>query len=111
MIENADWVCIINVEQKRETGQYYLTFKRVKIRYKDLSDLGYFNHPFQSNNRIQLIDDIDLPQSLSEDSLTSDFDGVDLLNKKGKRNATEREVIEDDLFDFSSSLTSKNTNR
>lgn len=105
IIENSDFVCIINVERKRETGQYYLTFKRVKIRYKDLSDLSYFNHPFESNNRMQLIDDIELPQSLSEDSLTSDFDGVDLMNKKGKRNATEREVIEDDLFDFSKSLT------
>ena len=95
------------MEKKRETGQYYLTFKRVKIRYKDLSDLGYFNHPFESNNRMQLIDDINLPKSLSEDSLTSDFDGVDLISKKGKRNATDRETVEEDLFDFSSSLTSR----
>jgi len=106
IVENCDWVCIINVEKKRSTGQYYLTFKRVKIRYKNVSDLGYFNHPFEMNNRMRLIDDIYMEKSLSEDSLASDFDGVDLLNKKGKRNATEREEIEDSsLFDFSSSLT------
>lgn len=106
VIENSDWVCIINVEKKRATEQYYLTFKRVKIRYKNVSDLGYFNHPFSVNNRMQLIDDIFMDKSLSEDSLASDFDGVDLLNKKGNRNVTEREEVEENnLFDFSSSLT------
>ena len=109
VIENSDWVCIVFVEQKRDTGQYYLTFKRVKIRYKNISDLGYFNHPFDGENRMRLIDDIELGKSISEDSLVSDFDGVDLLNKKGKRQATSREEIDDsnDLFDFSKSLSKK----
>lgn len=106
IIENADWVCIINVEKKRETGQYYLTFKRVKIRYKDISDCAYFNHPFESENRMRLLDDIGLDNPLSEDSLVSDFCGVELLNKKGKRNAVERESIDDgdSLFDFSKAI-------
>ena len=43
---------------------------------------------------MKLLDDIDLDHSLSEDSLVSDFDAVDLMNKKGKRTAVEREVIE-----------------
>ena len=104
--ENADWVCIINVEKKRETGQYYLTFKRVKIRYKDNSDCAYFNHPFMGENRMRLEDDIGLDHPLSEDSLVSDFCGVDLLNKKGNRNAVERETVDesDSLFDFSKAL-------
>ena len=106
IIENADWVCIINVEKKRDTGQYYLTFKRVKIRYKDLSDMGYFNHPFEGENRMRLIDDLYLDKSLSEDSLVSDFGGVDLLNKNGKRQATERDDdSSSDLFDFSKSIS------
>ncbi|WP_253264347.1 DnaB helicase C-terminal domain-containing protein, partial [Brevibacillus sp. MCWH] len=86
VIENSDWVCVINVERKRSTGQYYLTFKRVKIRYRDPNDLGYFNHPFEIGNRIRLLDDIHLETSLSEESLSSDFDAVDLSSsgKKGK---------------------------
>ena len=112
VIENSDWVCIINIEKKRSTGQYYLTFKRVKIRYRDPNDLGYFNHPFEMGNRIRLLDDIHLETSLSEESLSSDFDAVDLGNKKGKRNAVEREVIddgddEDDLFDFAAAINNK----
>jgi hypothetical protein len=107
VVENSDVVIIINVEKKRQTGQYYLTFKRVKIRYKDMSDLSYFNHPFAMESRMQLLDDIYLDHSLSEDSLVSDFDAVDLLNKKGNRTATEREVIEDDdLFVFNKSIGS-----
>ena len=109
IVENSDVVIIINIEKKRQTGQYYLTFKRVKIRYKDMSDLSYFNHPFDPNNRMKLLDDIYLDHSLSEDSLVSDFDAVDLMNKKGKRNAVDREIIDnEDLFTFNKSLGNKN---
>jgi len=63
-------------------------------------------------NRIRLIDDVHLDHSLSEESLSTDFEGVDLnIDKKGKRNAVERKVIkedkEEDLFDFSSALNKK----
>ena len=108
LVENADVLIILNVEKKRQTGQYYLTFKRVKIRYKDMSDLTYFNHPFDPNNKMKLLDDINLDHSLSEDSLVSDFDAVDLLNKKGKRTAVDREVVDDeDLFIFNNTLSKK----
>lgn len=111
VMENADWACIINVEKKRgtEQDQYYLTFKRIKIRYRDPNDLGYFNHPFEMGNRIRLMDDIHLETSLSEESLSTDFDVVDLSAKKGKRQAKQREVVDDgasadNLFDFASSI-------
>jgi replicative DNA helicase len=109
LVENADVLIILNVEKKRQTGQQYLTFKRVKIRYKDMSDLTYFNHPFNPNNKMQLLDDIYLDHSLSEDSLVADFDAVDLGAKKGKRNAVERETIntDEDLFMFGKSLGTK----
>lgn len=111
VMENADWACIINVEKKRGTNQHYLTMKRIKIRYRDPNDLSYFNHPFELGNKIRLLDDVHLETSLSEVSLASDFDAVDLSSKRGKKNATEREVIDgdddDDLFDFASSLKGK----
>jgi hypothetical protein len=103
--ENADVLIIINIEKKKGTNQYYLTFKRVKIRYREQSDLGYFNHPFEIGNRMKLMDDVDLEQSLSEESLATDFEGViDINTKRGKRNAKEREIVDEDndeeLFDF-----------
>ena len=108
IIENSDFICIINVEKKRSTGQLYLTFKRVKIRYKDAGDTGYFNHPFLNNNKMKLIDDVDLEESVSEDSLATDFDGVNPNDSGSRRTATDREVVkEDDLFNFSKSLTHK----
>ena len=109
LVENADVLIILNVEKKRQTGQQYLTFKRVKIRYKDMSELTYFNHPFSPTNKMQLLDDIDLDHSLSEDSLVSDFDAIDLGSKKGKRNAVERETIniDEDVFMFGKSLGTK----
>ena len=113
VMENSDWCCIINVERKRGTDQYFLTFKRVKIRYRDPNDLGYFNHPFILGNRMQLMDDVGLDKCLSEESLSSDFEGVELNSKKGKRNAVERQIVDDisdsanDLFDFASAINSK----
>lgn len=101
IIENSDWICIINVEKKRNTDKYYLTFKRVKIRYKEISDLVYFNHPFEGTNKMQLIDDIYMNKSLSEDSLSTEFEGVQLLMSKGKRTTVQRDIIDDDddIFD------------
>lgn len=109
VIENCDWIAIINVEKKRENERYYLTFKRIKIRYKDISDLGYFNHPFESNNKMRLMDDVGLDHSLSEESLASEFQGIDLLSTKGKRSAVEREVVDDDedLFDATKAITNQ----
>ena len=109
IVENCDWICIIFPEKKRSTDQYYLTFKRIKIRYKEMSDLGYFNHPFYGNNKMRLMDDVNLEKSLSEDSLVSDFEGVDVMNKNGRRTATDREIVDDNdtLFDFSKQISSK----
>ena len=105
LIENSDWVCIINIEKKKTTEDYYLTFKRVKIRYKDMSKMDYFNHPFKDGERIELIDDINLPQSISEASLATDLVGVqNATNRKGRRSAVDREEIEDEdsqLLDLS----------
>lgn len=106
VIENSDWASVLNVEQKKSTGQYYLTFKRIKARYKCPEGLGYFNHPFEMGGKIRLIDDFDLEESISEDSLKSDFEGVDFSENRGKRSATKREIVDDnaeDIFDFSSS--------
>lgn len=109
--ENADWCCIVSTEKKRGTERYYLTFNRVKIRYRPENDTNYFNHPFQIDNRIQLIDDVFLETSLSEQSLGTDFDGVeDITSLKGKRNAVDREVIDDEtdnIFDFNASINGK----
>jgi hypothetical protein len=60
--------------------------------------MGYFNHPFDTENRMRLLDDVMLDKPLSEDSLASDFSGVD-INKNGRRNAKEREIVdEEDIF-------------
>lgn len=80
-----------------------MTFKRVKIRYKDLHDIAYFNHPFTEGGRIRLIDDIHLPASVSETSLATDFDGVDVANK-AKLNATEREIIGETKEEIASAM-------
>ena len=104
-MENVDWACVINVEKRKDTGQYYLTFKRVKIRYRDPNDLGYFNHPFSMENRMQLIDDIFMEKSLSEESLSTTFEGVSEITSKGRKQATKRKVDTDsDLFDFASKV-------
>ena len=96
VMENSDWACIINIEKRRDTGQAYLTFKRVKIRYKFKSDLTYFNHPFAEDNGVKLVDDIHLDESLSELTLATDLDGAEIKTRKGSRTAAEREVISDE---------------
>lgn len=94
-IENSDVVIIINPEVKSETNELFLTFKLLKRRYRSseedekLRRLEYFNHPFEPDNGIRLIDDIEFSKPLSLESLATKFEAVD--NKRGKTNAVERE--------------------
>lgn len=58
---------------KRKTRQQYLTFKKIKQRYRVDIDIDYFNHPFDECNTMKLLDDINLEKSLSELSLSDEF--------------------------------------
>lgn len=97
LVENSDWVCIINIERHKKTGQYYLTFKRTKIRYADKSEgRTYFNHPFADGDKIRLIDDVMLPKSLSINTLATDIaeDEKKKSGKKGTKGTRIREEME-----------------
>lgn len=121
IIENSDFVCILNQEVKMDTGDLYMTFKLLKRRYRSaeesekLRKLEYFNHPYSKENEIQLIDDIYLEKSVSLTSLATQFMGAEEISKRGKKNAVERKNRKDkkndtvyDLefepFDFNKSL-------
>lgn len=99
ILENSDWCCIINPEVKMDTDELYLTFKLLKRRYRssedreDLRRLDYFNHPFEKDSEIRLIDDIDMARSVSLRSLATQFIPTD-DSKNGKQNAMKRSVKE-----------------
>lgn len=91
LLENSDWVCIINPEVKRDTGQLFLTFKLLKRRYRSRDDddrMTYFNQPYEEDNDIRLVEDIELPKSVALESLATQFTGVE--DKRGKTNVIER---------------------
>ena len=96
IIENSDVVIIINQEVKADTEEVYMTFKMLKRRYRSSEDdeklkrLDYFNHPYEPNNTIKLIDDVDLPKSISLYSLATQFVALE-DNKRGRKSAIERE--------------------
>jgi hypothetical protein len=96
IIENSDFVCIINPEVKSDTDELYLTFKMLKRRYRSIEEneklrrLDYFNHPFEPNNEIKLIDDLDFDKPISLESLSTKFESQESTNRRGKENATER---------------------
>lgn len=96
ILENSDFTCIINPETKLDTGELYMTFKLLKRRYRSteasdkLRRMEYFNHPFEANSEIRLVDDIDLPKPLSLESLSTQFSAVE--DKRGSTNAVTRKV-------------------
>lgn len=112
IIENSDVCIIINQEVKADTGAVYLTFKLLKRRYRSSEDdeklkrLDYFNHPYEEGNTIKLIDDIDMPESISLYSLSSTF--VSLADAKKRSQITananhgspKREDLDNKLSDF-----------
>lgn len=96
IIENSDVVIILNQEIKMDTQDMYMTFKLLKRRYRSseenekLRRLDYFNHPYDKENGIRLLDDVNLEKSLSLTSLATQFVGAEDVSKRGKKNATER---------------------
>lgn len=98
LIENSDVVIIINQEVRADTGDVFLTFKLLKRRYRSsetdekLKRLDYFNHPYEKDNTIKLIDDVDLPKSLSLYSLATQFIALE-DTKRGKANVVQRKEV------------------
>jgi len=66
MVDNSDFVGILYQEYKKEgkEDKKYLTFKVGKKRGGEI-EVPYFAHPFEDDNWLKLIEDIDEPQSLS----------------------------------------------
>lgn len=101
IIENSDMVIIINREKQLSTGDIYLTFKLLKRRYRSsdnddtLRELEYFNHPYEKGSSIRLVHDLEMDTAVSLTSLSTTFVAADNETKRGKRNAIEREDVDD----------------
>lgn len=99
VMENADFTLILNIE-RRSDGKLFLTFKRVKTRYRPQSNLDYFNQPFEEGNDFKLVDDILLDKPLGVISLCTDLEGVDvddMMNKRGRRKLDTSGYVGDDV--------------
>lgn len=77
IIEDSDWVCLINLELQKSTQRLFLTFKRLKIREKKWANtIDYFNHPFVDAKNIRLEPDVDKDGPISVVSLANDLESI-----------------------------------
>lgn len=87
MIENADWVGIINREYKQATDTWYLSIKQIKTRAKNPT-LTYFAHPFEKDNGMKLVDDFDEKEPVSLKNISGeDMTTSTNLGSRGRRSA------------------------
>ena len=104
IIEDSDWVCLINLELQKSTQQLFLTFKRLKIRGKKVPmSSDYFNHPFSNAKNIRLEPDVNKEYSLSIMSLATDLESIEEedekkpklknLQEKSRQNKTSESII------------------
>lgn len=85
--ENADMTIALNLERKKDTGILYLTFYRLKERYRPSTKLIYFNQPFTKDNEFMLVDDIFMSRPVGIKTLGVDMEGADvngLFNTRGR---------------------------
>ena len=105
IIENSDWVCVINPEVKADTEELFMVFKLLKRRYRSAEEsetlrrLDYFAHPFTPGNEICLIDDSENDQPLSLESLSTKFVPVEQKKKKNELIPQKQEHDDEDEFD------------
>lgn len=95
IIEESDWVGLINPELQKSTNTLFLTFKRLKIRgKKDPFAIDYFNHPFVNEKHIRLASDVDKEKPLSVMFLSNDLQSISdkesdaMIKSRPKINAT-----------------------
>lgn len=108
IMENADMSIILNLERKKTDGRLYITFYRVKERYRPYTKLDYFNQPFTVDNELKIQDDIFEEKPLGIVSLASDMEGVDadmLFETRGRKqlkrgNQVAPDFISDELFNI-----------
>lgn len=87
IIEDSDWVCLINLELQKSTQRLFLTFKRLKIRGKKIPMASdYFNHPFTNAKNIRLEPDVDKESTISIMSLANDLESIDEEENDNKKN-------------------------
>ena len=107
VMENADMTISLNLERKKDNKILYLTFARLKERYRPSTKLTYFNQPFHQDNDFSLVDDILLSKPKGIISLDANMEGVDadmLFNKRGRsmhqNPLMDKGVTTDDIFDL-----------
>lgn len=89
IIEDSDWVCLINLEMQKSTQRLFLTFKRLKIRGKKMPmSTDYFNHPFTNAKNIRLESDVDKEGCLSIMSLANDLESIEEEKDEKKNTLT-----------------------
>ena len=101
IIEDSDWVCLINPEIQISTGMKFLTFKRLKIRGKSettengATPIDYFNHPFEIDRGIRLQSDVDKEHSVSVMSLATDLESIEDRENDFKELPKKRPSLDD----------------
>lgn len=77
LVQEADFVGLINLERRRSTNSMHMSFKLSKIRGKrDSMQMDYFNHPFAGNNSLRLLPDVDKEQTVSVILSAADLEQV-----------------------------------
>ena len=97
LIEDSDWVAVINLEYSKSRKQLYLTWKRLKIRgKKDPLAADYFNHPFVNMKNIRLETDVDKDEVLSIVSIASDLESIQEKEEENrtKQNGSLKKIAE-----------------
>lgn len=84
--ENADAIFAIHREYLKATDQWFLTFKDLKNRSskkgRDMKNV-YFAHPFEEGNGMRLVEDINLPKSMSINNISDLLEGFDINDNGG----------------------------
>ena len=97
VIEESDWVAIINLEKRESDGKMFLTIKRTKQRAgaNDVTVSDYFNQPFANDRELRLETDVDKEASVSVCSLASDLVTVDMGSYENTTQERPKYRIED----------------
>lgn len=110
VVEECDWVALINLERSKKTGQMFLSIKNTKHRAgKDPTISDYFNHPFCEDNELRLETDIEKDGSVSVLMLSSDMESVEIEEDEAPQERPKFKAISISSSDIMSKISAEPT--
>ena len=102
ILENADWVSVINKHPKEIDGRQYIAFKLIKSRMKLDTSIRQFFQPFKEIDSMRIAEDVELdePLAVTDIAKLTAESLIDKINDTDNHKTKTYDIVDMDDIEF-----------